>query len=63
MATHSSIVPRRVPTDIGARRVAVQGVTAWNTTEWLSTAQNNHLVISRTVLQTTEIQMWYFPPL
>ena len=33
MATHSSIVAWRIPIDRGAWRVAVQGVTASNTTE------------------------------
>ena len=40
MATHSSILAWRIPTDRGAWRATVHGVTESNTTEQLSIAQH-----------------------
>ena len=43
MATHSSILAWRIPTDRGAWRATVRGIPESDTTERLSTAQHNIL--------------------
>ena len=43
MATHSSILTWRIPTDRGAWRATVRGIPELDTAEWLSTAQHNIL--------------------